>query len=176
MGTRGATTSATFPRHPASPACPTLCATPWQSPYPLIVEVEHQERYWYPDGGGQVWVAGYQLVDADGRFLARDAVPDGLLVMHVAGAVHRPAGLASPLAAPGSPLVLREEPDNPHDPSAIAVDLRDGTPLGYVPREYTLDVRGWSALVLRERRRSPRDPRDGVTMLVSREPVELRVV
>ena len=42
-------------------------------------------------------------------------------------------------------------------------------------REYTADVAGWSALVLRERRRSPRDPREGLTMLLSREPVELRV-
>ncbi len=141
----------------------------------MVVEVEHQERYWYPEDGGEVWVAGYQLVDAEGRFLARDAVPDGLLVTHVAGAFHRPDALASPLAAPGSPLVLRTEPDNPHDPSAVAVDLSDGTPLGYVPREYTLDVMGWSALVLRERRRSPREGRDGLTMLLSREPVELRV-
>jgi hypothetical protein len=141
----------------------------------VIVEVEHQERYWYPDDGGEVWVAGYQLVDADGRFLGRDQVPDGLLVTHVAGAVHRREALDSPLAAPGSALVLRPEPSNPHDPSAVAVDLADGTPLGYVPRERTHAVAGWSALVLRERRRSPRDGRDGLTMLCAREPVELRV-
>ena len=141
----------------------------------MIVEVEHQERYWYPDDGGEVWLAGYQLVDASGRFLGRDEVPDGLLVTHVAGALHRPDALASALAAPGSELSLRPEPDNPHDPSAVAVDLSDGTPLGYVPREYTVDVVGWSALALREQRRSPRDPRTGVTMLLSREPVELRI-
>ena len=141
----------------------------------MIVEVEHQERYWYPDDGGEVWVAGYQLVDASGRFLGRGEVPDGLLVTHVAGALHRPDALASALAAPGSELSLRPEPDNPHDPSAVAVDLSDGTPLGYVPREYTVDVVGWSALALREQRRSPRDPRTGVTMLLSREPVELRI-
>ena len=141
----------------------------------MIVEVEHQERYWYPDDGGEVWVAGYQLVDAAGRFLGRGEVPAGLLVTHVAGAFHRPDALASALAAPGSALTLRPEPDNPHDPSAVAVDLSDGTPLGYVPREYTVDVVGWSALVLREQRRSPRDPRTGVTMLLSREPAELRV-
>ena len=29
--------------------------------------------------------------------------------------------------------------------------------------------------MLREQRRSPRDPRTGVTMLLSREPVELRI-
>jgi hypothetical protein len=141
----------------------------------VIVEVEHQERYWYPDAGGEVWVGGYQLVDASGRFLGRGEVPDGLLVTHVAGAFHRPDGLVSELAAPGSTLTLRPEPDNPHDPSAVAVDLSDGTPLGYVPREYTADVVGWSALALREQRRSPRDPRTGVTMLLSREPVELRI-
>jgi HIRAN domain len=141
----------------------------------MVVEVEHQERYWYPDDGGEVWVAGYQLVGPEGRFLARDEVPDGLIVTHVAGAFHRPDALASALAAPGSALVLRPEPDNPHDPSAVAVDLADGTPLGYVPREYTMDVVGWSALVLRERRRSPRADRDGLTMLLSREPAELRV-
>ena len=141
----------------------------------MIVEVEHRERYWYPDDGGEVWVAGYQLVDASGRFLGRDELQDGLLVTHVAGAFHRPDALASALAAPGSALTLRPEPDNPHDPSAVAVDLSDGTPLGYVPREYTVGVVGWSAVVLREQRLSPRDPRTGVTMLLSREPAELRV-
>ena len=141
----------------------------------MIVDVERQERYWYPEDGGEVWVAGFQLIDADGRFLGRADLPSDLKVTHVAGALHRPDALASDLAAPGAPLALRAEPDNPHDPSAIAVDLRDGTPVGYVPREHTLDVVGWSALVLRERRRSPRDPREGLTMLLSREPVELRV-
>jgi hypothetical protein len=141
----------------------------------VIVEVERQERYWYPDDGGEVWIAGFQLVGADGRFLGRDELPDGVKVTHVAGAFHRPEALISDLAAPGRALTLRPEPDNPHDPSAIAVDLEDGTPLGYVPREYTADVAGWSALVLRERRPSPRAPREGLTMLLSREPAELRV-
>ena len=141
----------------------------------MIVEVERQERYWYPDDGGEMWVAGFQLVGADGRFLGRDELPDGVKVTHVAGALHRPEALASELATPGAVLVLRPEPDNPHDPSAIAVDLADGTPAGYVPREYTADVVGWSALVLRERRRSPREPREGLTMLLTREPAELHV-
>jgi hypothetical protein len=80
------------------------------------------------------------------------------------------------LAAPGSSLVLRPEPSNPHDPHAVAVDLPDGTPLGYVPREYASRVDGsWSAIVLRERRASPRDPRDGLTMLLARETIELRI-
>ena len=141
----------------------------------MFVDVQRQEQYWYPDDGGEIWIAGFQLVGEDGRFLGRGELPDGLKVTNVAGAIHRPEALASELAAPGNELVLRREPENPHDPSAIAVDLRDGSPLGYVPREYTVDVVGWSALVLRERRPSPRDPREGLTMLLSREPVELRI-
>ncbi len=35
---------------------------------------------------------------------------------------------------PGQPLVLRREPDNPHDDRAIEVFLPDGRKLGYVAR------------------------------------------
>ena len=41
----------------------------------MHVDVEFQERYWYPDDGGEVWVAGYYPIDASGRFLSRDALP-----------------------------------------------------------------------------------------------------
>lgn len=141
----------------------------------MIVRVELQEHYWYPDDGGEVWVAGYYPVGADGRFLGRDELPDGLLVANVAGAVHRPDALASADAAPGRPLTLRPEPDNPHDPHAVAVALASGDVVGYVPRELAPRVgAGWSAVVLRERRRSPRAPRDGLTMLLARaETIEL---
>jgi hypothetical protein len=144
----------------------------------VIVDVELQERYWYPDDGGEVWVAGYHPIDASGRFLGREALAaDGLLVTHVAGAVHRPTALASDAAAPGRPLTLRAEPDNPHDPNAIAVLLSCGEPLGYVPRDLAPAIdASWSAIVLRERRASPRDPRSGVTMLLARaQSIELHV-
>lgn len=143
----------------------------------MVVDVELQERYWYPDDGGEVWVAGYYPVDASGRFMSREALLEaGLVVTHVAGAIHRPAALGSDKAAPGRPLALRAEPDNPHDPHAIAVDLASGDPLGYVPRDLTAQLdAGWSAVVLRERRPTPRDPREGVTMLAAREAIELRV-
>jgi hypothetical protein len=138
--------------------------------YRVRVDVEFQERYWYPDDGGEVWVAGYHPVDAEGRFLARDALPEELIVAHVAGAVHRPEALASDDAAPGRPLTLRAEPDNPHDPNAVAVLLASGEPVGYVPRDVApLVGDGWSAVVLRERRDSPRDPRTGLTMLLARD-------
>jgi hypothetical protein len=141
------------------------------------VDVEFQERYWYPDDGGEVWVAGYYPVDSTGRFLGRDALPDGLIVSHVAGAIHRPEALASDAAAPGQPLTLRPEPDNPHDPHAVAVLLASGEPVGYVPRDIAPRVgEGWSAVVLRERRATPRDPRTGLTMLLARaDAIELRV-
>jgi hypothetical protein len=141
------------------------------------VDVEFQERYWYPDDGGEVWVAGYYPIDASGRFLGRDALPDGLIVAHVAGAIHRPDALASDDAAPGRPLTLRAEPDNAYDPNAVAVLLASGAPVGYVPRDVSpLVGSGWSAIVLRERRDTPRDPRTGLTMLLARAgTVTLRV-
>ena len=142
----------------------------------MDVDVEFQERYWYPDDGGVVWVAGYYPVDATGRFLARDALPAGLIVTHVAGAVHRPDALASDEARPGSALHLRAEPENPHDPNAVAVLLQSGEPVGYVPRDVAPRIDAtWSAVVLREFRESPRDPRTGITMLLARsESVALR--
>jgi HIRAN domain len=142
------------------------------------VSAEPQERYWYPEDGGQVWVAGYQLVGRDGRYLARDApelAEAGLRVAHVAGAGrHHADALQSGQAAPGSALVLRRDPGNEHDANAIEVRTRQGEALGFVPRELAAELapqldRGtlWSAVVLREQRESPRDPRTGITMLLA---------
>ena len=56
----------------------------------MLIDAGYEERYWYPDDGGEVWVAGYQLVDPEsGRYLARDApelAARGLHVVGVAGA------------------------------------------------------------------------------------------
>ena len=145
----------------------------------------HEERYWYPDDGSIVWLSGYGLIDEDGRFLARDApqlAARGLAVAPVAGAArHHAEALAGDAAAPGSPLVLRRDPDNEHDPNAIAVHVAGGAQLGWVPREDAAQIAAqldagatWSVLSLRESRRSPRDPRSGLTMLLARaERIEL---
>jgi HIRAN domain len=145
----------------------------------VVVHVVHEERYWYPDDGGIVWVAGYQLVDpASGRYLGRDApevAAAGLRVAGAAGAArHHDAALQSDGAAPGRPLVLRRDAANEHDANAIAVDTEAGEQLGWVPRELAAELAGeldagrtWSALALREQRASPRDPRTGVTMLLA---------
>jgi hypothetical protein len=145
-----------------------------------VVSVVSYERYWYPDEGGEVWLAGYQLVDpTTGDFLARDdpaLAERGLRVVGVAGAAqHHAEALVSESASPGSRLALRRDPANPHDASAIAVDTTDGSgQVGWVPREVAAQIapeidagQPWSAAVLREQRRSPRDPRHGLTMLLA---------
>jgi hypothetical protein len=153
----------------------------------VIVDVAFEERYWYPDDGGEVWVAGYQLVDASGRYLARDApslVDARLHVAGVAGAArHHAEALASDGAAPGSALLLRRDPANAYDPNAVAVLTAAGEQLGFVPRELAVGLAAeldagaaWSAIALRERRDSPRDPRTGLTMLLAPgDAIELRV-
>ena len=156
----------------------------------VTVDVEFAERYWYPDDGGQVWLAGYQLVDPDsGAFLARDApalAERGLHIAGVAGAArHHADTLASDALAPGLPLVLRRDAGNPHDASAIAVHAagEGGAQAGWVPRELAAELasdldagRPWSAVVLRELRPSPRHARSGATMLLAAgDAIELRV-
>ncbi|MGH2944032.1 MAG: hypothetical protein ACRDLN_14795, partial [Solirubrobacteraceae bacterium] len=103
------------------------------------IAVSYEERYWYPDDGGIVWVAGYSLVDpASGRYLARDApelAARGLVVAGVAGAARfHDDVLQSELVAPGAALFLRRDPANEHDPNAIAVHAGggDGPQAGWV--------------------------------------------
>jgi HIRAN domain len=155
----------------------------------MTVEVGYEERYWYPDEGGQVWIAGYHVVDpGSGRYLARDGpelAARGLRVVGVAGAGrHHAEALESDAAEPGRKLELHRDLANPHDPNAIAVhgDAR-GAQLGWVPREVAAELaseldegKPWSAVVLREQRRSPRDPRHGLTMLLApARSIELRM-
>ena len=122
-----------------------------------------------------------------GAFLARDdpsLAARGLLVASVAGAARWHAeALASGAAAPGSGLVLVRDRENEHDEHAVAVHLAlSAEQLGWVPRERAAALAPeldagvpWSAVVLREQRASPRDPRTGVTMLLARgEGIELR--
>ncbi|MDX6691198.1 MAG: hypothetical protein QOG15_2655 [Solirubrobacteraceae bacterium] len=153
----------------------------------VTVDVTFEERYWYPDDGTVVWLAGYQPIDAaTGEFLARDApalAQAGLRVVGVAGASrHHDAALQSERASPGSPLALRRDPGNEHDPHAIAVDTVEGEQLGWVPRDVAAELApaldagtAWSVVALRERRASPRDPRAGLTMLLAQaDAIELR--
>ena len=152
----------------------------------MIVEVEREERYWYPDDGGIVWLAGFQPVASDGRYLGREApelAAAGLRIASVAGAArHHASGLASDAAEPGSPLGLRRDPANEHDPNAIMV-LAGEEQVGWVPRAIAEEIaplidagEPFAAIALREQRASPRDPRTGLTMLIAAAPaIELRI-
>ncbi len=155
---------------------------------PVRVDVVLEERYWYPDEGGQVWLAGYNVVDPDtGSYLARDAPQLRERGWHVAGAAgagrHHADALQSDRIAPGRPLELRRDPGNEHDPHAIAVQVPGGEQVGWVPRELAAQIAGdldagrpWSAICLREQRASPRDPRTGVTLLLAPvSEIELRI-
>ena len=156
---------------------------------PAVADVVFEERYWYPDDGGVVWISGYQVVEPEsGRYLGRDApelAARGLRVAGVAGARgHHAEEVAAEDVGPGRPLELRRDPGNPHDPNAIAVHggAGGGEQVGWVPREIAADLAPaldggapWAAVVLREHRASPRDPRSGLTMLLAAAPgIELR--
>jgi HIRAN domain-containing protein len=146
----------------------------------VVVDVVFEERYWYPDDGGVVWLSGYHVVDPEtGSYLAReseDLVRRGLRVAGAAGAAaHHAEALVLDDASPGRPLELRRDPENEHDPNAVAVHLPGGEQVGWVPRELAAELaplidagERWSAVVLREQRQSPRDPRRGITMLLAR--------
>jgi HIRAN domain len=150
----------------------------------VVVQAVFDERYWYPDDGGQVWIAGYTPVDSAGAYLARDApelAARGLRVASVAGARFKTDALETEAAAPGRALELRRDPQNEHDPNAVIV-LAGGEQIGWVPRELAAEIAPqldggtpWSAIVLREQRASPRDPRSGLTMLLAPDAeIELR--
>jgi hypothetical protein len=152
-------------------------------PPSIEVQAVYEERYWYPDEGGQVWLAGYSLVDGEtGCFLARDdpsLAARGLRVSGVAGAAaHHQEAVGREDVGPGRALELRRDPANEHDPNAVAVyPAGGGEQVGWVPRELAAELapeldagRPWSALTLREQRRSPRDPRHGLTMLLAPAP------
>ena len=110
-----------------------------------VVDVSFEERYWYPDDGGVVWLAGFQLVDpATGSYIGRDApelAERGLRVAGIAGAARfHGEALASSELEPGSALELRRDPGNEHDPNAIAVHAAAGEQVGWVPRELAEEI------------------------------------
>jgi hypothetical protein len=64
-------------------------------------------------------------------------------VVPVAGVSFRPEALADPTFEPGRLLALLPEPDNPHDPNAVAVWNEERTlQAGYVPREVAPELSG----------------------------------
>jgi hypothetical protein len=88
-------------------------------------------------------------------------------VVKLAGASYRADALQDDAFAPGSRLALVREPDNPHDPAAVAVwDADRRLQAGYVPAEVAPALRGdEQALALWEYRQE--DRRIGLRVLIA---------
>jgi hypothetical protein len=86
--------------------------------------------------------AGYHLRDAEtGERVAWE--DPRIRVLPVAGVSFRPEALDDPSFEPGRLLALVPEPDNPHDPNAVAVWNEERTlQAGYVPREVAPELAG----------------------------------
>ena len=94
----------------------------------------------------RIWLergeSGYWLRDAaTGQALSwKDP---RLLVIKVAGTSYRSEELQDDAFAPGRRLALVHEPDNPHDPDAVAVwDADRRLQAGYVPATFAPELRG----------------------------------
>ena len=94
----------------------------------------------------RIWLergeSGYRLRDAaSGEALRWD--DSRFRVVKLAGASHRPEELQDEGFAPGRRLALVPEPQNPHDPHAVAVwDADRSVQGGYVPAGIAPELRG----------------------------------
>ena len=86
--------------------------------------------------------AGYHLRDAEtGDRVAWE--DPRIRVVPVAGVSYRPEALDDPSFEPGRRLALVREPENPHDPNAVAIWNEERTAqAGYVPREIAPELAG----------------------------------
>jgi hypothetical protein len=85
---------------------------------------------------------GYHLRDAATEEPVRWEDPR-IRVVAAAGVSFRPESLEDTSFDPGRRLVLVAEPDNEHDPNAVAIWNVDRTlQLGYVPREVAAELDG----------------------------------
>ena len=110
---------------------------------------------------------GYRIRDAATEEIVRDDDPR-IRVVKVAGVSYRLDELQAEGFAPGRRLTLVAEPDNEHDPNAIAVwDAERRGQIGYVPAEAARDLRAdeWQAVSLLEFRADGR--RAGLRVLLA---------
>jgi hypothetical protein len=86
--------------------------------------------------------SGYRLRDAATGEPVRWEDPR-IRVVPAAGVSYRPEALADQSFDPGRRLALVPEPDNEHDPNAVAIWNEEQTlQLGYVPRETATELGG----------------------------------
>jgi hypothetical protein len=127
---------------------------------PQLVEVHAYED--------ETW-KGVLPVETVSELLARH-----IWATYVAGVLHYLS--VTPWLPVGSPVRLHPEPTNDKDPNAVSVWTEDGSQAGYIPRKVAADMNPAlprHGLVLAEMRVS--GGRVGMWILVSRDPVELRV-
>jgi HIRAN domain len=95
---------------------------------------------------------GYRLRDAATEEAVRDD-DERIRVVNVAGVSFRSDELQDDAFAPGNRLALVSEPDNEHDPHAIAIwDVDQRKQAGYVPAEIARELHAdeWQAVALYE--------------------------
>jgi len=86
--------------------------------------------------------SGYRLRDAATGEPVRWEDPR-IRVIPAAGVSYRPEALSDASFDPGRRLSLVPEPDNEHDPNAVAIWNEERTlQLGYVPREVAAELAG----------------------------------
>jgi hypothetical protein len=109
---------------------------------------------------------GYFLRDAASGEIVRWSDPR-LRVVPVAGASYRMEALQDDAFAPGRRLALVREPDNEHDPNAVAIwDEARRLQAGYVPADVAPELRGdEQAVALREFRDA--EQRVGLRVLIA---------
>jgi hypothetical protein len=94
-------------------------------------------RLWLEGAG-----SGYRLRDAATGEPVRWE-DERIRVIPVAGVTFRPEALPDPSFDPGRRLALVPEPENEHDPNAVAVWNEERTlQAGYVPAEVAPELRG----------------------------------
>jgi hypothetical protein len=99
--------------------------------------VAERLRLWLERGAG-----GYHLRDAATGERVRWEDPR-LRVVAVAGVTFRPGNVGDASFDPGRRLALVPEPENEHDPNAVAIWNQERTlQAGYVPRETAAELGG----------------------------------
>jgi hypothetical protein len=94
-------------------------------------------RLWLERGESGYWIRDAATGDA----LKWD--DPRLRVVKLAGASYRLEGLQDDAFAPGRRLALVREPENEHDPNAVAIwDAERRVQAGYVPAEVAPELRG----------------------------------
>jgi len=119
----------------------------WLTPHVASLSSETRLRIWLERSAG-----GFRLRDAATERFVRDDDPR-IRVVKVAGVSYRMDELQDDAFAPGRRLALVPEPENEHDPNAIAVwDDDRRLQAGYVPAEVAreLDAVEWQAVSLWE--------------------------